>query len=157
MAVQRLRLGELGQAEEALAEANVLNNRHPMVWGELALLSLKTMRFDEAAQALGQAYKLGLQNAPLLTELSTALFAVGKWVEADGAARRAMVASPPTPAAHASLGDALMEQQRFEEALSEYKSCLALNPEAALGAHSRKQASQILQSHLGRPGEVAAL
>ena len=40
------RLGELSEAEQALSEANILNNTDPEVWGYLSLVCLKTSRFD---------------------------------------------------------------------------------------------------------------
>ena len=152
-----LRLDELGQAEEALAEANVLNNRHPVVWGQLALLSLKKDRFDEAAQALGQAYKLNLADAELLTALSVALFAVGKWADAESAARKAMLGGS-SGKAHKALGDALMEQQRYEEALAEYKGGL-YSPDSSSddARHCKAHASRILHFHLNRPAEADQL
>lgn len=151
-----LRLGEASQAEEALAEANVLNNRHPDVWGQLALLSLQAQRFDEAMQALGQAYKLGLSEPSLLVALSAALFAVGKWQDAEGAARRAML-SGASAAGHRALGDALMEQQRYDESLAEFKAALSSSPDAEAEKHCRSQASHILHFHLNRPHEAASL
>ena len=39
------RLGELSEAEQALSEANILNNTDPEVWGYLSLVCLKTSRF----------------------------------------------------------------------------------------------------------------
>ena len=39
------RLGELSEAEQALSEANILNNTDPEVWGYLSLVCLKTSRY----------------------------------------------------------------------------------------------------------------
>ena len=36
------RLGQLGEAEDALVEANILNNLDPAVWGYLSLVCLQT-------------------------------------------------------------------------------------------------------------------
>ena len=36
-----VQLGELGDAESALSEANILNNRDPLTWAYLALLCMK--------------------------------------------------------------------------------------------------------------------
>ena len=38
------RLGELKEAEQALSEANILNNTDPEVWGYLSMVCLKTSR-----------------------------------------------------------------------------------------------------------------
>ncbi|KAI9002325.1 hypothetical protein BC832DRAFT_114900 [Gaertneriomyces semiglobifer] len=55
------------EAEDALAEANVLNNRHADVWAYLALLNLKLNRQFEANQCIGQALRLGVKNAGVLS------------------------------------------------------------------------------------------
>lgn len=152
-----LRLGELPQAEEALGEANVLNNRHPVVWGQLALLCLQLQRFDEAQQALGQAYKLELADAGLLLQLGVAFYEVGKWSDAEAAVRRSLLRGESGPAQKA-LGDVLMEQHRYEESLEAFRSALAqgdLADEAA--KHCKKQASHLLHFHLGRPAEAESL
>lgn len=51
-------LEELSEAEDALSEANILNNKDPEVWGYLSLLCLKTGRKIEAEQAYKYAIKV---------------------------------------------------------------------------------------------------
>ena len=135
----------------------MLNNRHPLVWGQLALLCLQSQRLDEAFQALHQAYKLELASAGLLSQLSAALLAAGKWLDAEAAVRRGLHAQE-TALGRKLLGDALVEQQRFEEALEAHKAALAL-PDATsdLRAQCKASASEILISRLNRPAEVASL
>ena len=53
-------LGELSEAEDALAEANVLNNSDPEVWAYLSLVCLKTGRQLEAEQAYKYAIKVSI-------------------------------------------------------------------------------------------------
>ena len=150
-------LGEKDQAEEALAEANVLNNRHPVVWGQLALLCVQSERFDEAEQALGQAYKLELADPALLLQLAVALHSAGKWADADAAARRALLRGAAAPA-HQALGDTLMEQHRYEDALDAFKSAIgAEGASEEVVKHSKKNASHLLHFHLNRPAEAEAL
>ena len=55
-----LQLGELSEAEDALAEANILNNTDPEVWAYLSLVCLRTGRQVEAEQA----YKYSLKVSP---------------------------------------------------------------------------------------------
>lgn len=43
-----MRLGDAENGELALSEANILDNRHAVVWGYLALMSLKAGRSEEA-------------------------------------------------------------------------------------------------------------
>lgn len=149
-----LRLGEVGQAEEALSEANVLNNRHPSVWGQLALLCLQGGRFDEAEQAIQQAYRLDLDSTELLLQLAAALHSAGKWFDADTAARRALLYGAGAPA-YKVLADALMEQHRYDDALAAYRAAID-DPSAAAAVvlHCKKQANHLLHFHLGRPEEA---
>ncbi|XP_052768283.1 cilia- and flagella-associated protein 70-like isoform X5 [Mya arenaria] len=63
------RLGELAEAEDALSEANILNNSDPEVWGYLSLVCLKTSRQLEAEQAYKYAIKVNLEDTELLDEI----------------------------------------------------------------------------------------
>ncbi|NXR80718.1 CFA70 protein, partial [Pycnonotus jocosus] len=63
------RLGEMLEAEDALSEANALNNANPEVWGYLALICLQGGRQLEAEQCYKYSVKLGLQNEALLEEI----------------------------------------------------------------------------------------
>ncbi|CAL8297817.1 unnamed protein product [Lota lota] len=63
------RLENLREAEDALTEANTLNNMNPEVWGYLALVSLKNGRRLEAEQSYKYAVKLNLQDESVLREI----------------------------------------------------------------------------------------
>jgi len=152
-----LRLGELAQAEEALSEANVLNNRHPIVWGQLALLCLQDERFEEAEQALKQAYRLDLAEPDLLLRLGVSLHSAGKWAAAEKAVRRALLRDTSAPA-FAALADALMEQHAYEDAVAAYREALGqpgITDQVA--THCKTQAAHLLNVHLNRPSEAATL
>jgi len=71
------RLGALPEAEDALCEANVLNNRDPEVWAYLTLVCLQTGRPFEAEQSYKYALKVGLENDDLLREIHDLQKAVG--------------------------------------------------------------------------------
>ncbi|XP_036408678.1 cilia- and flagella-associated protein 70 [Megalops cyprinoides] len=71
------RLGDLTEAEDALTEANVLNNANPEVWGYLSLVCLRTGRRLEAEQSYKYAIKLDLQKEPLLREIKELQAQVG--------------------------------------------------------------------------------
>ena len=64
-------LGSLKEAEDALSEANLLNNTDAEVWAYLSLVCLKTGRQLEAEQSYKYAIKLNLQNEELLKQLRT--------------------------------------------------------------------------------------
>ncbi|XP_041353572.1 cilia- and flagella-associated protein 70-like isoform X3 [Gigantopelta aegis] len=63
------RLGELSEAEDALSEANILNNNDAEVWGYLSLVCLNTGRQLEAEQAYKYALKLNLDSEELIEEI----------------------------------------------------------------------------------------
>ncbi|XDV12377.1 hypothetical protein PO909_001071 [Leuciscus waleckii] len=67
--LQDRELEELSEAEEALTEANALNNRNPEVWAYLCLVCLQTGRKLEAEQSYKYAMKMNLQKESLLQEI----------------------------------------------------------------------------------------
>ncbi|NWI03165.1 CFA70 protein, partial [Tichodroma muraria] len=66
------RLEEMLEAEDALSEANALNNTNAEVWGYLALICLQGGRQLEAEQCYKYTVKLGLQNDALKREIRAA-------------------------------------------------------------------------------------
>ena len=73
-----LRLQDYENADIALMEANVMNNRHAEVWGYLALLALQTGLESEAEQAMLWALRCQLQNTQLLNELGEQYITLGR-------------------------------------------------------------------------------
>ncbi|NWZ68005.1 CFA70 protein, partial [Acrocephalus arundinaceus] len=69
MGIACYRLEEMLEAENALSEANALNNTNAEVWGYLALICLQGGRQLEAEQCYKYSVKLGLQNDALLREI----------------------------------------------------------------------------------------
>ncbi|XP_034276375.1 cilia- and flagella-associated protein 70 isoform X3 [Pantherophis guttatus] len=71
------RLKEMAEAEDALSEANALNNSNPEVWAYLALVCMKGGRQLEAEQSYKYAVKLDLDNPDLLQEVKQVQLEVG--------------------------------------------------------------------------------
>ena len=65
------RLGNIEEAERALAESNMYDNANPQVWGYLSLLCLTAGRRVEAEQTFKYALRHGLVDEDLLKELKT--------------------------------------------------------------------------------------
>ncbi|CAF0848612.1 unnamed protein product [Didymodactylos carnosus] len=64
------RMNQYDDAEEALTEANFLNNRNAEVWAYLTLICLQTKRTIEAENAFKYAIKLDLPPGPLMDEIT---------------------------------------------------------------------------------------
>jgi len=136
-----LNLHQLDEAEEALAEANVLNNREERVWAYLALLCVQQKRFAEGEQALKQALKLELADGALLSQVGEAFLAAGKWSKAEECLRRATAAKAQGKT-YRLLADCLYEQSSVQESLQMYEKALRagdLYHDAAEHCEARKR------------------
>lgn len=127
-----LRLDKMIDAEDALQEANLIDNRNPEVWAYLSVLCLSTggHRMEEAERSCQQALRLGLTNAGVLREMATAYIAVDKLRSAEELIRRAMAcdmadgSNKPTPHTRRLLGDVLAGQNQAAQAIEEYQSVI---------------------------------
>jgi tetratricopeptide (TPR) repeat protein len=114
------------EAEDALAEANILNNQNPQIWGYLALLCLQSTapRVEEADQSLNQAIRLGLKDPSLLERIGSSYASLGCYRQAESTLRRS-AGIFELGSARKLLGDVLSAQNRYEDALQEYETVLA--------------------------------
>jgi tetratricopeptide (TPR) repeat protein len=157
-----LRAERLADCEDALVEANLLDNRNAGVWAHLALLCLAygTKRLAEAEAALFQALRLGLDQAPLLRELATGFMSCDRLLTSEDLIRRALACDPaPNPHHRKLLGDVLAGQQQAAAAVDEYKKVLELAREEGdvQVATAAAERSVALLATLGRAEEAAAV
>ena len=71
------RLGVFSEAEQALQEANILDNHNAMVWSYLTLVCLQLKRHLEAEQCYKFAMKTGLMDDQLKDEIKKAMLQTG--------------------------------------------------------------------------------
>mmetsp|Transcript_8993 Transcript_8993/g.13521 ORF Transcript_8993/g.13521 Transcript_8993/m.13521 type:complete len:1206 (-) Transcript_8993:116-3733(-) len=160
-----IRLDRMIDAEDALHEANLLDNRNPEVWAYLCILCLSTdgHRLQEGMKCSDQALRLGLSNAAILREIATAYIAVDKLRYAEDLIRRAMATDSAEGNGKSSshtrrlLGDVLAAQNHAAQAVDEYQ-CVIENNEADLETRiaAGRKCLTLLQT-LGRNEEVNQL
>jgi tetratricopeptide (TPR) repeat protein len=154
--IASLRLEQMSDAEDALSEANILDNRSAEVWGYLALLCLSVQlpRLVEAAQCVDQSVRCGLTSASLLRELGNAYMAVDQLQTAESLLRRAL-ASVDSANTRKRLAEVLSAQNCAEAALEEYQTILqSLDSDVKTRAEVLQSCTQLLKS-LGRNAEAA--
>lgn len=127
-----LRLDKMIDAEDALQEANLIDNRNPDVWAYLCVLCLSTggHRMEEADSCCYQSLRLGLSNSNILREIATAYIAVDKLLTAEELIRRAMACemsengNKPNSYTRRLLGDVLAGQNQAAQAIDEYQAVI---------------------------------
>ena len=174
LAVALLHLGDLKEAEDTLIEANLLDNRHPEIWGYLCLVCLSSgpFRTVEAEKCLDQSLRLGLGDPALLRELATSFMSIDKLQVAEDLIRRAIqketivggphhtatgAAAKPTVHNRKLLAEVLAGQNKAATAVEEYRKLIAdERVDAASKIEIAGRCGELLQS-LGREEELATL
>jgi tetratricopeptide (TPR) repeat protein len=161
-----LRLDRFADAEDALHEANILDNRNGEIWAYFGLLCLGLggHRVEEAEKCLGQALRLNFDNAGILRELASACMSLGKLELAEDLIRRAIsVESNSSEQGKVSafsrkmLGDILAGQNQAATAVNEYQQVIG---DEAADTNLRQRTSEdclTLLTKLGRREEAIAL
>ena len=80
MGLSLLRTGELAAAEDAIAQANILNNTNPNVWGLMTILCLTVgaQRLIQANLCFKEAIDLGIRDALFIEEIGDLYQRIGE-------------------------------------------------------------------------------
>jgi len=96
-------------------------------WNRLGIVCDKLGRYKQAEESFNQAIKHAPKTAFLYNNLGFSCLLAGKYAEAEGHLRQALELNGQFRRARVNLGLALAKQDKFEEALVEFKKGL---PEA---------------------------
>lgn len=128
MGIAALRLGMVEDAEKALQESNLLDNRNGSTWAYHTLLCVQAgpRRAEESMAALHQALRLGVTSPVLLRELATAFMGVDKLQTAEELIRRCISVENEKGSflTRKLLGDALAGQNQAAKAVEEYQTVI---------------------------------
>lgn len=144
------------RADLALREANICNNHDARVWGWLAVLAATQDRFEEAETAVRWAYKEGLEDNSILTEIGRELLEKTQYRLAEAALRRS-VASGAGSQTRCFLGDVLLEQGGYEEAREQYEAAAAMESSGGALQHAERGLQIVKQRLAMRPAAASAV
>ena len=114
------RLEDMGRAEQALNESNILNNLNPKTWAYLALLCMRQRRDEDAEGAYNQSVKLGLADPHLIAEVGTEYYRSGNLPIAEASFRRALTFTED-PNIHMHLARTLVSMKLYGAAREEFR------------------------------------
>ena len=81
--VASIRLSHFEDAEKLLSQANVIDNKNPIIWAYLCLLCNSQGRFSESAACLEEVMKLELIDHEIWLEIGQSYQIAGKYNEAE--------------------------------------------------------------------------
>lgn len=155
--------GDLSQAISHAEKALQLYPDYPEAHNDFGVYYARMNQFGKAAAEFQRARELDPDLWPVCANLSMALLRLGRYSEAEEAARHALKLNPGSDKARFALGVSLGAQQRHDkEALWNLHRAAALIPEARLAAAGilartgrRTEAAVELRQYLGSPDIVA--
>jgi len=123
-----LREGALDQAVDAYLALVGLEPRDVGAWYALGTIALRAGQPQRALEPIGRALALDRKSAMLHSLHAVALGELGRYAEAEAAARRAVVLAPADPGAHYNLGKILLILGRLDGAIAEFRRSTTLDP-----------------------------
>ncbi|HVY98735.1 MAG TPA: tetratricopeptide repeat protein [Dongiaceae bacterium] len=131
LAVQRS-----AEAAEAAKKATELDPHYVMAWENLGFARRDLRQPDSAVAAFAEAARLRILDASTLRSWAACLLELGRYQAAAEKAREALAADPKAADALSTLGLALMQQARDDEARAALMQSLEINPENPAAAIS---------------------
>jgi tetratricopeptide (TPR) repeat protein len=118
----------MDRAREAGLRAERIDGSLPEVQLTMGRLATESGDPDGAVAAFGKLLARQPADVDALVGLADAFLLAGKTSEAEGAARRALAASPSYWAVHSKLGVVLVSTGRVEEAVAAFRRAVELAP-----------------------------
>lgn len=120
--------GDLAGAEQGYRNLILQNLRHPVAYGNLAVICLETGRANEAVELLLSSIGLNAAQPDAYFNLGVAYKDLGRLEDAISSYQKALELHPEYTAALNNLAIALQEQGRLEESVSAFHKAIELNP-----------------------------
>jgi len=121
-------VGRWQEAEKLFEEAIKIESNLAEAYGGLGLCALQRGEADRAIQLFIKARELGFKDPALSLNLSYAYLNKKDWQKAEEEARQAVNVQPGLATGYNSLGIALAQQNKLEEARIALERALKINP-----------------------------
>ncbi len=117
LGVSYLKLGKFIEAEDALTQANILDNNNAETWGYTTIMCLVSgKRKTQAEQTLDEAFRLNLYNVEILGEIADNYFKREDYKRAAECLERAVQVEPENGELLVRLGDCYMSLPGHKQA-----------------------------------------
>nr|WP_241697736.1 tetratricopeptide repeat protein [Mariprofundus sp. NF] len=131
-------LGKIAEHSGDLDEAKVLylrghenNPKHLNLLISLAQLNNKTRDYESAIHYWQLYLKLKPYSGDVWQALSCEWYSLRQWGKAETAARQCLKHSPKRAMGHTNLGQSLLQQQRYDEAIVCFETSIEIDPDNA--------------------------
>ncbi|MCM2343243.1 MAG: tetratricopeptide repeat protein [Alphaproteobacteria bacterium] len=125
---QRGRLDEAARVITHAYEAGGRESTAPRFWNNYAVMMAETGSADKALSGWERAIELDPTFVDALSSKANALWALGRYEEAETLCRRALAIQPAMLDAQLNLGNALVAQGKREDALAVWQEITRIHP-----------------------------